>query len=199
MAVIDDLRFSLAPVTTPDLDQFLVALAAMYGQTETYSLDSLDEDGNELPGYGVTFDVAECPAEALPYLAQFVGETLPTTLTDDEARRQIRTQPNRNRGTRAGIIAAARATLSDPDTGTVVFIERSISASPTDAAYGLTVGTLSAETPDAAATEAAIRANLPGGILLEYIVSDGPVINEGTKTINASTSTIDFAQLSDVT
>lgn len=198
MAVLDDLRESMAPISTPDLDTYLQAIASMFSEVELYSL-ATDDATDDAPGWGVLFDVDLCPVNALPYLAQLVGETLATTLTEDEARRQIRTQPNRRRGTRDGIIAAARATLSDPDDATVVFIERSSSASPSEPAYGLTVGTLSAETPDPTATEAAIRANLPGGILLEYIVSDGPVINEGTATINASTNTIDFAQLADVT
>jgi hypothetical protein len=168
MSVLDDLRYSLAPILTTDLDTLLQAIAAMWSETETYTVDTVDGDGRDLPGYGILFDVDLCPAAALPYLAQFVGETLPTTLAEADARRQIRTQPNRKRGTRAGIIAAARATLSNPDTDTVIFRERDAAACPSIPAYGLTVATYTAQTPNPAATEAAIRSNLPGGIILNY-------------------------------
>lgn len=199
MAILDDLLDGLAPIMTPALNIYCQAIAAMF-PGEAYWLDWTDDDDVEHPGWSIIFDVDNCPSEALPYLAQIVGETLPVTLTDEEARRQIRTQPNRRRGTRDGITAAARATLSDPDNATVVFIERSSSASPSLPAYGLTVGTLTSQTPDPDATEAAIRSNLPGGILLEFIVSDTPTIDEGTLTIDAVTGVqIDFAQVADVT
>lgn len=168
MAILDDLRYSLAPISTADFDVLLQAVAAMWAEVETYTLDRLDEDGNELTGYGVVFDVDLCPAAALPYLAQFVGEILPQTATEADARRQIITQPNGKRGTRDGIIAAARATLAHPDTDLVTFRERDAAACPADPAYGLTVVTYTSQTPNPAATEAAIRANLPGGIILVY-------------------------------
>lgn len=180
MSVLEDLRYSLAPIMTPALDEYCQALAAKYAQVELYTLDSIGLDGNELPGYGNIFSVDDCPAEALPYLAQFVGETLPSTLTEAEARERIRGQPNRKRGTPAGITAAAALTLTG--TKTVFFIERSSSACPSEPAYGLTVGTLASETPDADATEAAIRSNIPGGIILEFITSDDPVWSEAVPT-----------------
>ena len=197
MSVLDDLRYSLAPISTPDLDEYLQAIAAMYGQVEQYSLDGVDENGDELPGYGIVFDVALCPAEALPYLAMFVGETLPTTASDADARARIVGQPTRRRGTPAGITAAARDTLTG--TRSVFFEERSADACPTDPAYGLLIRTNASETPDPAATEAAIRSNIPGGIVLLYITSDSPVINTGTRTIDASDGAIDTAVAADVT
>ena len=173
MPILDDLLYSLAPIMTPDLQTLCEAISAMWAEVEQYSLDRLDEDGNELTGYGVVFDVDLCPVEALPYLAQFVGEILPTTATEAEARRQIRTRPNGKRGTPAGIIAAARATLSNPDTDSVVLRERDAAACPTDPAYGLTIVTFTSQTPNPAATEAAIRANLPAGIILVYTTLPG--------------------------
>jgi hypothetical protein len=197
MSVLDDLRYSLAPITTPAFDEYLQAIAAMFGQVESYSLDTVDGDGNELPGYGIVFDVDLCPVEALPYLAQFVGETLPTTASEADARARILGQPTRRRGTPAGITAACRDTLTG--TRAVFFEERSAEACPTDPAYGLMIRTNASETPDPAATEAAFRSNLPGGIILLYITSDSPVINTGTRTIDASDHTIDTAVAADVT
>lgn len=173
MAVLDDLRYSLAPILTDALDEYLQAIAAMFSEVELASLDYVDGDGVEQPGYGRFFDVDLCPVAALPWLAQFVGESLPTTASEADARRQIRTQPNRRRGTPAGIIAATRATLSNPDTDSVIFRERDASVVPADPAYGLTVVTYTSQTPDPTATEAAIRGNLPGGIVLNYETLDG--------------------------
>lgn len=197
MSVLDDLRYSLAPISTPALDQYLQAIAAMFQQVETYSLDTVDENGHELPGYGIVFDYRLCPAEALPYLAQFVGETLPTTASEADARARILGQPTRRRGTPAGITAACRDTLTG--TRAVYFEERSATACPTDPAYGLMIRTNTSETPDPVATEAAIRSNLPGGIILLYITSDSPVIDTGTRTIDASAHTIDTAVSADIT
>lgn len=166
MSVLEDLRESLAPIMTSALDEYLQAIAAMFGQIEDYTLDTVDLDGNPLPGWGILFDVDLCPTAALPYLAQFVGETLPTTLSDAEAREQIRSQPNRKRGTPAGITAAARATLTGAQQ--VIFRERDPAACPTEPAYGLTVVTYTSQTPDPAVTEAAIRSNIPAGIVLNY-------------------------------
>jgi hypothetical protein len=199
VAVLDDLRYSLAPILTADLDVFLQAIAAMFAETELWSLDRLDEEGKELPGYGLAFDVdnPDLPTTALPWLAQLVGETLPLTASDAAARAQIIGQPNRKRGTPDGITAAAQLTLTG--TKTVFFVERSSTACPTDPAYGLLVGTLTAETPNAVVTEAAIRANLPGGIILSYLVVDGAFIDSGARTIDAGTAVIDTATLADIT
>jgi hypothetical protein len=171
MSVLEDLRESLAPIITPALDEYLQAIAAMFEQVEDLTLDTVDLDGHDLPGWGKFFDVDQCPTGALPYLAQFVGETLPTTLTDTQAREQIRSQPNRRRGTPAGLTAAARATLTDPKQ--VIFRERDPAACPAEPAYGLTIVTYTSQTPDPAATEAAIRSVLPAGIVLNYETLDG--------------------------
>lgn len=171
MSVLDDLRYSLAPIMTPDLDVYCQAIAAMFAETEFWSLDYIDGDGNEQPGWGRLLDVDECPTAALPWLAQLVGEALPTTASDAAARQQIRDQPNRKRGTRAGIIAAAKATLTGAQQ--VVFRERDAVAWAADPAYGLTVVTYTSQTPSPAVTEAAIRSNIPGGIVLVYTTLAG--------------------------
>jgi hypothetical protein len=83
----------------------------------------------------------------------------------------------------------------------VYFEERSVDRLPEriPGRTGLMIRTNASETPNPAATEAAIRANIPGGIVLLYITSDSPVINTGTRTIDASVHLIDTATASDVT
>lgn len=206
MTYADRMKAALEPVMTPSLSAVCDAWAAMIQPVDSLVMDvGIDGDPDYVPGWGTIFDIDTCPVEQLPYLAQFVGETLPAGATEAQWRQRLRDQPNKNRGTPAGIKAAARLTLSNDDgsignpDATVVFIERSASACPSLPAYGLTVGVRADQCPNPAATEAAIRSNMPAGIVLEYIVSDDPVIDEATRTIDALTGPIDFLTIADVT
>jgi hypothetical protein len=180
MPVYDSIAYDLAPINTPDLDLLVRAIAVMWEQVEFYSLDR-DDDRGELVGYGIALDVKnpDIPREALDWAAQFVGEIIPIIAPDADAVQQILDHPYGKRGTPKSIVDAAKATLTgDRD---VVLRERDPAAliangfpsTPEDDAYGLTVITYTSQTPDPAATEAAIRKVLPGGIILGFHVLDG--------------------------
>jgi tail protein P2 I len=125
------------------------------------------------PGWSLMLDVDRCPSEALPWLAQFVGVRLVPGASDADNRARIASTDGFRRGTVAAMKAAATATL----TGAQVldFRERSGDpvAEPIAYAYRLTVRTYADQTPDATATLAALMAQKPGGIVLDYATVTG--------------------------
>jgi hypothetical protein len=112
-------------------------------------------------------DVDLCPDWALPWLAQIVGVSLPAGSTPDQQRLLIAEIAGWQRGTPASLTAAARVFLSSED-ATVFFNER-LAGDP----YRLGIVTLAAETPDPALVRAAILAQKPAGILLDYAAIAG--------------------------
>lgn len=107
------------------------------------------------------------------------------------ARSAIREQGAKRRGTPRAILNAVRDTL----TGTryANLLER-VGGN----AYALTLITRPSETPDAAATYAAALTQKPLGMKLTHTLTEGVIIDEGTKSIDTSTATIDTATLADV-
>jgi hypothetical protein len=184
VAILDALREELAPILTADLDSYCQAIAAMFGEVELYSLAGDDSDG-----WAILLDVDRCPAKALPYLGQLIGVTVPIGMADSDARALIRDRPQWRRGTPARLVEVAQATL----TGTkfVNLLERSASAAPSDPAYGLTVVTRTPETPNPAATLAALLQAKPAGIVLLHLVTPSAIVDELTGTIDSLTGTVD--------
>lgn len=121
------------------------------------------EDGR--PGWASAMDLDLAPTSVLPWLAQFVGVTITPGMSDEEARQAIRTPDGFAVGTIAAIRSAAERTL----TGTKRVV---IHENTPDLGY-LYVRTIASETPDPAATEAAIRSQKPWHVVLEYEATDG--------------------------
>ena len=124
------------------------------------------------PAWGVVMDVDVAPSKALPWLAQFVGVTVPPQQTGetDEAydariRAYIKATPGFDRGTPAAMIAAIQQTLTGSKT---VYIRERYGG-----AYKMEVITITAETPNAAATLRAILSQKPAGIVLTHSVLVG--------------------------
>lgn len=145
-------------------------------------LASLARDSDEGPGWSALLDPVRCPAWALPWLAQFVGVTIraPATPAEEATARQLITDhPGFQRGTPLAIEQAVALTLSG--TRSVRLTERSGGS-----AYQLLIATLTAETPNAAATTAAAKAAVPAGIVVTVSVTAGAiwqdVLNHGTWT-----------------
>jgi hypothetical protein len=153
------------PWLTADLDAFLRAIAAMFEQVAGYVLDTEDEEG-----WVVLFDPDLCPAEALPFLAQLVGETLPVGLPEAAAREWIKDNPNARRGTPESVFLATQRKLTG--NRLVSMFER----------YGgvvdqLAIRTNTSETPDPAGTLADILSTLPADVVLDYQVGSGQTWN----------------------
>lgn len=151
----------------------------------------LVEDRDGRPGWAVLVDVETTPAYAVPWLAQIPGVQLTRGISEADQRQEVRLRSGEARCRPASMRAAAEATLTG--TRTVRILER------TSSAWTLTVITRTSETPDAAATLAALMSQKAGGDVLTHVVSNSPIIDEGTRTINASSSTIDAATLADIT
>jgi hypothetical protein len=105
------------------------------------------------------------PDWALQWLGQVVGVRVPDSATPDEARAMIREMSYEQIGKPDTIRTAASSTLIPPDgvAPTIFFREREDGD-----AYVVEVTTLVSETPDPAATQAAIQAALPAGLKLVY-------------------------------
>jgi hypothetical protein len=159
---------------------FIGAVASMFDQIETYARDQ--DDGT--PGWGILLDIDRCPIEALPWLAQFIGVTIPPGLTDAQARAWVKGTDGFKRGSTGAIIAATQKRLTGNKT--VFLKERDAAASPVlGGAYGLTVVTFTGETPDPANTLRDIIAQKPAGIILNYqIVPDFDYLALRTANLN---------------
>jgi len=138
-------------------------------------------------------DIDNTPAVFLPWVAQCVGVDPGglVGLTEFQQRDFIRDTAGWRRGTPAAMLGAVKPYLTG--TQQVRMIERD------ESAYRLTVITRTSETPDPAAAERALRTQKPAGIVLNYIVSDAPIIDEGPLTIDDVTATIADATVADVT
>lgn len=135
---------------------FIDALSeVLFEKVHTLVSDRVDE-----VGWQVLLDPELAPAWALPYLAQYVGAVLEPSLTEAEQRAKIGLPENFKRGTLAAMLQAVKRTLTG--TQTVLIEERYGSA------YSLWVRTYDSETPDPAATEAAVLSQKPGGLTLVY-------------------------------
>lgn len=134
-------------------------------------------DTPEGPGWSLLLDVDRCPPEALPWLAQFVGVRLLPSADDETSRERITSTDGFRRGTPAAIIGAAQATLTGNRSVFLTERDHDPADSP-DYAYYLTVETYRGQTPDTTATENAILAQKPGGLVLTYRCLDGQTYDQ---------------------
>jgi hypothetical protein len=169
----DRLYGMLAPVAQADptvgwsLLIYLNALGQMF-----QLLEDIERDSQDGPGWSALLDLNRCPDYALPWLGQFVGARIPGGLTDQQDRAWISSTDGFKRGSVDAMIGACRATLTG--TQTVLFRERT--GGPTTSpeyAYYLSVFTYTAETPNPSATQAALLAQKPAGLVLLYSAISG--------------------------
>jgi hypothetical protein len=153
---------SMAPVAWLDADMgyalayYAGAVGVMYQAVEDLARDTPDG-----PGWSVVMDADRAPTDWLPWLAQFVGVTVPTGLPDNQVRAYIAAHDNFNRGTPAAIRAATQQHLTGSKT---VLLQERFGGDP----YALAVYTLAPETPSTAQTLADILTQKPAGIVLTY-------------------------------
>jgi hypothetical protein len=157
----------LTPVATKDsanewrLSEYVESLGLMFQETDDWASD--DEGGE--PGWSILVDINRAPEKALPWLAQFVGVTLPKGISGADARALIKDAGGWRRGTPASMRAAIQPLLTG--NGTVVFRERF------GGAYRLAVKTYGSQTPNPAAVLKALLAQKPAGIVLTYEATVG--------------------------
>lgn len=134
-----------------------------------------------------------CPDFAVPWVAQFIpGSELDPSLPVSEQRTRLHPDANKKATTQA-MVAAVLPLLTGAQSIRVV--ERD----PTP--YRHTLITRTAETPNPPAVVAVLTDPKikPVGHTWTHVISDAPLINEWTRTIDSTTATIDSLTLADVT
>lgn len=165
--IADDLQEALAQWMTPDLAAYLNAIGSMFSEVELYSEDVEEDDG-----WLILFDVETVPAGALPWLGQFVGETLPAGLPEVAARERVKDQANMVRGTVASIVRVAQRHLTGERTVTV--LERS-GFEGADNPDRIVITTYASETPNPDLVLRDLRADaVPTDIEIQYATTTGP-------------------------
>lgn len=124
-------------------------------------LAELMDPPDPIPPWAPLFDVDLCPDWALPWLAQAAGAFVSADMDPAAARAGIKDVMGMKAGTKDSMLSSMLPTLTG-NPPTVYFRERD------GGAYRLEVVTLTNQTPNPAATLAALTLFKPGGILLEF-------------------------------
>lgn len=164
MSLADQIYEAMGPFAaadeTGDLRGFIEALTHPAEQVNII----VGEEDQEF-GWSVALDPDLCPVKLLPWLAQWEGVEL-TPDMDEAARRQAIKD---REGSARGRVATIRARIERTLTGTKRIIIRERNPSP----YSLYIRTIASETPDENLTRAAILAQKPAGIVLNYAAAVG--------------------------
>jgi hypothetical protein len=187
-----DAYAEVGPLAEPDaaysfaLRALVNSVASMFAQPEEVvrALEGFD-------AWTQTWNVDRAPGFLLPFIGQGVGVLVTPGTTPTEQRAQIKAEGGWKRGRPSSFIAAVQTTLTGGKS--VRLVERSSTA------WTALCITRPSETASAALTKLVGNLNKPGGIVVTYEQSDEPLIDEGTKTIDASTGIIDTAKLTDIT
>lgn len=152
----------LAPILTPDLQAYAQAIASMWAQTDQY----LEDPDNDIVAFQAMFDVDIAPFEALPWLAQCVGERLPVGYNDQQARDWIRNSPKWIRGTPQGIWNAVKRVLAPG--ASMQMRERWNANTGTADPDWISILTWASQTPDTNLVLSVLRRNVPADIMYTY-------------------------------
>lgn len=173
----DELYRRIESIDNPsdDLRAYCNAIGEMFSEVE--SLAREDSNGN-LPWSKITDPELALNTASLLWLAQLAGVRVPVGMELESMRDFIELAESRRRGTEAYMVEVAQRLLTGEKS--VFVLERDGSA------YVLTINTRTAETPDAAAVEAALRAIKPAGIVLNFSTVGGFTWNEAAHTWNAA-------------
>ncbi|MCA1781809.1 MAG: phage tail protein [Dermatophilaceae bacterium] len=137
-------------------------------------VEQLSRDTDDYPGWAKIVDIDTVPAEALGWLAQFIGVTLPTGLSEEAQRIRITEAAGWKRGSLSAIQGAARLSLTG--TRRVDIFEQD--GSP----YHFRVRTYLSETPNPSQVVADVQALKPAGLTFEHEVQAGLMWEETTGT-----------------
>ena len=189
MSVLSRFLARLAPINVGD--STLAGLAHAI-TTPGELLDLIVREDDDFSSWGRVMDPAAVPAQLLPWLAQFAGVQLLPSDTEQQQRDRITAAAGFKRGTAASMAAEVALTLTGSK---YVSILQQVGGNR----WAMTLITLSAETSSAATTYAAALRQKPAGVNLTHVVATGPIVDQGTRTIDLGANTIDSAALADVT
>jgi P2-related tail formation protein len=179
----------LAPVATYDEENggVVAALADMLALPQAVVDDIARDDLSRPAGTQLAWQPLLDPDTTpwIDWLAQFPGvKLLPSDLTDEAKRARVKQAAGFYRGTTRAIVEAVQPTLTGNQT---VIVQNQVGGD----VWAQTVITRTSETPDAATTTRAALTQKAAGVIQTMVISDVPIIDEGTRTIDAATVTID--------
>lgn len=151
-------------------------------------LDVIVQDTDTHPGWGIILDPLVCPEAWLPYCAMIYGIELPAGLTVQQQREYINAPPQEARGTVAAMEANAKRTLTGKKE---LFVIEQLEGH----AYRMQVTSLTSETPSEALTKAALLAQKPAGVKLEYFVTEDVLIDQMVKLFDEIGEGVTFANM----
>lgn len=189
----DRLYRRLAPIAYADPENNLTLRRLCEALMAPVQITDISRDTDTHVAWETLFDPDTCPEALLDWLAVYNGVELPASaLTAAEKRSRILQAAGRYRGTERAWREEIQRSLTGTRTVRIVtFVDGD--------RWKVLIVTRATETPDPAAVERAARAQKPAGILLTFLVTDEPLIDEGTLTINAVSTVIHAATLADVT
>lgn len=174
-----------------DLAAYNAALTGMfediYGIVEP---QGSPDDAGYAAGWSMLLDPAACPAQYLPYLAQFVGQSIPPGTDSTSARAIVSGEANFQTGTLAGVTAAAKLWLTGDQSVTV--LERTAADGETADAYHFVVIVHASEVMDATALTGAVDGVRPVGVQWTLIQESSWIIS-GMESAYASVSALEAA------
>lgn len=162
MTVADLLYESLGVFAEQDSSGDLLAFVERVTRPAEPVFD-LVRERDDSPPWGVLLNVEECPAYALPYLAQYVGVVITPEMSEEQIRNEIREPTGWARGRVPAIQIAVRRTLDSAVENPLVIIR-----SRTPEVGRTYVRTLLSQTPDPDRTEAIVRGAVPAWNVLDY-------------------------------
>ena len=169
----------LGPILTPDLEDYALAIAGMWAETDQY----LEDPDNDVVAFQALFDVDIAPFKGLAWLAQCVGERLPVGVTDAQARDWIRSSPKWVRGTPGGIWNAVKRVLA-PGAAMQMRERWNTNTGASDPDW-ISVLTWANQTPDPNLVLEVLRRNVPADIMYTYQSQEmtaWAAVTDGAKT-----------------
>jgi hypothetical protein len=189
VSFLDRLLARLAPINIGDAT--LGALAhAISLPGEFYEAFVRETTGYS--AHGRLMDPDTSPVGALAWLGQFAGVSFLPSDTEATQRSRVKTAAGFYRGTPQAMLDEVKPTLTGTQYASVL---QQVSGNR----WAMSLITLSTETPDPTATITAALRQKPAGIALTHVVTTGPIVDQGTRTIDAAANTIDSATLADIT
>lgn len=186
----------LAPLLTQDDENGNVGehfIAVLNAPLEVIA-EAVREDEDERDGFAVFMDIDSAPAEALPWLAQFKGVRATPGLAEADTRAQIASAEGLHRGSIDSLKRAGARHTASHDPNLIRVLDR-VGGDP----YATTVITRTSDTPDPAQTLADLLSDKIIGEIITHVVSDAPIIDEFTLTVDGLTEAVDSFTLGGVT
>jgi len=122
------------------------------------------------PAWAILFDVDMCPAESLPYLAQWVGVVITPEMSEAQIREELREPTGWARGQLPSIRLTGKRTLIG---------SRRVIVRVREPAVGFHyIRTLKSETPEEERTRAQLRTAVPAWEVLDYAAIDGVTVSD---------------------